>query len=78
MATKDERMTKTARDIMDHAERNYEKGGWDYIVECFSVNDLVQHMHYSGATTAKEMWKTARAMVGHYSEQLADAQNSAF
>lgn len=38
-----------ANDIVQHALQNYESDGWDYIVECFTLDELIElcAAHYS-------------------------------
>jgi hypothetical protein len=42
-----------ARDIMDHAATNWGKQGWDYIYECWTVEEIAAEITkcktYSGA-----------------------------
>ena len=35
--------------IKAHARKNYEKGGWDYVIECYSDEDIAHEIE--GATT---------------------------
>ena len=43
-----------AEAVKAHAIANYENGGWDYLVECYSMKDLVEWIDESGWTTAEE------------------------
>lgn len=34
--------TELVKRIRQHALANYEKDGWDYLVECYSDDDIIQ------------------------------------
>jgi len=36
-----DRFTSWAEDIIIHAQRHYEEDGWDYIFECYTVDEVV-------------------------------------
>lgn len=37
-------MTKAAlvKAVREHAAKNYDKGGWDYVVECYDDDDIIE------------------------------------
>jgi hypothetical protein len=35
-------MIDLVKEVREYAEANYEKGGWDYIVECWSDEDIAE------------------------------------
>jgi hypothetical protein len=41
MVTKLVLNTELIKRIRQHALANYEQGGWDYLVECYSDNDII-------------------------------------
>ena len=48
--------------VKGHAVRNYEKDGWDYIVECYGDGDIASLIQAANATTREEAIKA----VGDY------------
>lgn len=38
-----------AEAILDYAHDHYEEDGWDYIYECFSVDDIVDIISWSNS-----------------------------
>tara|TARA_R100000700_G_scaffold38694_1_gene50344 strand:+ start:226 stop:453 length:228 start_codon:yes stop_codon:yes gene_type:complete len=48
--------------VKGHAVRNYEKDGWDYIVECYGDGDIASIIQAANATTREEAIKA----VGDY------------
>ena len=48
--------------VKGHAVRNYEKDGWDYIVECYGDEDIAALIEAADATTREEAIKA----VGDY------------
>jgi len=67
-----------AERVYDHAVKNYEKGGWDVIVECWTVEDIVDHMDKYGITTLKGAMSSFGATADVWADRQADARNSAF
>lgn len=52
--------------VRKHAEENYEKDGWDYVVECFSDEELAEDI--KDCITAEEAIKA----VGYWVKILDD------
>ena len=48
--------------VKGHAVRNYEKDGWDYIVECYGDGDIAALIEAADATTPEQAIKA----VGDY------------
>jgi hypothetical protein len=73
------RMTKQAiaESVMAYAEAHYEQG-WDFVVECFSVADIVADMERNGYTTKSEIMGLYGAVRDVREDRIADAKNSAF
>lgn len=70
-------MTTYSQSIMDRAIQNYEGGGWDVIVECWTLEDIDQLLAEHHGDEA-EATKTIEALVDVWSDRQADARNSAF
>jgi hypothetical protein len=45
-------MKKLIKAVRDHAHKNYNDGGWDYVVECWEDSDIAGAI--VGATTEAE------------------------
>lgn len=72
-------MTQTLVDfIKAHAESNYEAGGWDVIVECYSDKDILDTLTEAGATTEEQALAAFSFSVDVWADLQADARNSAF
>jgi len=39
---------KNTEAVRNHAIENYNHGGWDYIVECYSDEDIQRVLNYDG------------------------------
>jgi hypothetical protein len=39
---------KNTEAVRNHAIENYNNGGWDYIVECYSDEDIQRVLNYDG------------------------------
>jgi hypothetical protein len=73
MTTKEE----IAKEIMLFAEEHYNEG-WDFIVECYSIADIVNEMTERNFTTKKQMLDAFGITRDWREDQIADAKNSAF
>lgn len=62
--------------VRAHAVDNYSKGGWDFIVECYTDEELGKLI--GRARTFKGALKTVGRIVSVLAEREADARNSAF
>lgn len=73
------KMTKQAiaESVMAFAVENYEKG-YDWIVECMTVDDIVAEMEKCGYTTKKQIMGLYGAVTDVREDRIADARNSAF
>jgi len=66
-----------AEAVMAYAVENYEKG-FDWIVECKTVNDIVAEMDAHGFTTKAQIMSLYGAVTDVREDRIADARNSAF
>lgn len=73
------RMTKrqVAESVMAFAVANYEKG-YDWIVECKTLDDIVADMDARGYTTKKQIMEDYGVVTDVREDRIADARNSAF
>lgn len=61
-----------------HAESHYEDGGWDVIVECFSLDEIAAQLKEDGAVTLEQAIKSFSVQIDVWADRQADARNSAF
>jgi hypothetical protein len=52
--------------VMQHAEKNYERDGWDYVAECYSDEEIADVI--KTARTPAGALKMMRAHVKHRAE----------
>jgi hypothetical protein len=66
-----------AESVMAYAVENYERG-FDWIVECMTIDDIVREMDEAGITTKAGLMKLYGAVRDVREDRMADARNSAF
>ena len=66
-----------AESVMEFAKANYEKG-YDWIVECMTIDEIVAEMDDAGITTKAEIMKLYAMVTDVREDRIADARNSAF
>ena len=59
--------------VREHAEANYEKDGWDFLVECWEDEDIAEWM--GDAETAAEAIAGCLRTVSLLDEQRRSVQN---
>jgi len=59
--------------VKAHAVENYEQGGWDYIVECYSDDEIVDLIVEAGATTLAKAIEAIGGIVEIFADRRADA-----
>jgi hypothetical protein len=62
--------------VKAYALDHYDKGGWDILVEAWEDWQVAEAI--AGASTLRGALRKLSAVVGAYSDQQADARNSAF
>jgi hypothetical protein len=62
--------------VRKHAQDNYEKGGWDVIVECYDDADIVKAM--GNATTATQAIKNVGQIARVHDSRRKDAEAEIF
>lgn len=67
-----------ARQLYDYAVAHYEDGGWDVIVECFSIDEIAAQLAEDGATDLPAAIASFATQVDVWADREADARNSAF
>jgi len=71
------RKLKIAEAVMAYAIEHYEEG-YDWIVECKTVNDIVADMDERGYTTKRQIMDDYGVVTDVREDRIADARNSAF
>lgn len=71
------KLTKIAEAVMAYAEEHYEQG-YDWIVECMTVADIVNDMTERGYTTKRQIMADYGVVTDVREDRIADARNSAF
>ena len=64
--------------VFEHAERNYEHGGWDYIIECWSARDVEAKIIENNLETPAEAIEWFGRIVGELDSVRRDIQAEAF
>jgi hypothetical protein len=64
------------KDVKDHAYANYESGGWDYVVECYSDAEIAALT--KDAKTAEEAIASVGKVVGERNDYREDIQGYAW
>lgn len=72
MTTQDE-MVKA---VKAHAKANYEQDGWDYIVECYSDDEIVELL--DGAETVYEAIATVGSVMKDKDDYRKEIEATAF
>ncbi len=66
--------------VKAHALEHYNDGGWDVIVECYTDEEIAEHLEKEvpGASTSEEAIHSFKWLVDVWDERQKDAINSAF
>jgi pyruvate dehydrogenase complex dehydrogenase (E1) component len=63
-------MNELIKAVRDHALDNYEKGGWDILVECWDDEEIAEVI--GGAKTPKAAIAACKRVVGTIDEYRSD------
>jgi hypothetical protein len=63
-----------AKACQKHAEAHYNDGGWDVIVECWSLDEIAAFNSEHNVTTVEGFVKAISGVVDVWSERQADAR----
>ena len=61
------RTAKLVAAVEAHAKKNYERGGWDFVVECYNEADIADVM--GEAKTVREAIKNVKEICGIHDER---------
>lgn len=61
-------------DVLQHANDNYTKGGWDYVVECWDREDIAAEIDEGNCSNSKAAIEHIKSIVGIFEEQRFAAQ----
>lgn len=62
--------------VRDYARNNYDRNGWDYVVECYEDKDILKDIE--GATTVEEAILTIGQTLKILDDYRKDIQETAF
>jgi predicted RNase H-like HicB family nuclease len=63
-----------AKYIYNYAQEHYNDGGWDVIVECWTIKDIMDHI--GDGESKEDALKSIEGAVSVWADQQADAVNS--
>jgi len=63
-----------AKYIYNYAQEHYNDGGWDVIVECWTIKDIMDRIE--DGESKEDALKSIEGAVGVWADQQADAVNS--
>lgn len=63
-----------ADNIMAYAEQSYEKGGWDVVVECWTLKEIDEYLAECGATNYDDALDAMERLVGVWGDRQAEAR----
>jgi len=69
-------MVDLIKAVRDHAMANYEKDGWDYIIECYSDEDIKEAI--GGAKTVAGAIRNVKQIVSRMDDRRKDVQGEIF
>lgn len=64
--------------VMRHAKAHYEDGGWDVVVECWTLEEIQRVIDEDRCATLEDALRSFAALVDVWADRQADARNSAF
>ncbi len=62
--------------VKDFARANYNKDGWDYVVECWADDEIAQEI--KGAKTAEDAIKRMKRIVKTQDDYRSEIQSTAW
>jgi hypothetical protein len=62
-----------AKYIYSYAQEHYDEGGWDVIVECWTLNDIANSLEDD--ETKEEALESFKSVANVHAERQADAMN---
>ncbi|MGE3483474.1 MAG: hypothetical protein AB7L09_01960 [Nitrospira sp.] len=71
-------MNKLVKAVREHAQDNYEAGGWDYVVECYDDKEIAEVIERAGAKTEAAAIKAVGEEVGARDDYRREIEATAF
>ncbi len=62
--------------VRRHAMDNYEKDGWDYLVECWNDGDILEQISDAKAQTPDAAIKACLSLVSLFDERRREIRNA--
>lgn len=69
-------MTALVEAVKEHAQKNYNTGGWDYVIETYEDEEIEEVI--AGATTVEEAIKLMGEEIGELDDVRKDVQAEIF
>lgn len=67
-----------AQDVYDYAKAHYSEGGWDVIVECWTVPMIAEYLEQWNISYSDGAFEAFEDLASIWADRQADAINSAF
>lgn len=71
-------MDKMIAAVKKHALDNYNEGGWDYLVECYSDSDIREMLEEDGCKTPEEAIKAVAKIMKIKDDYRKDIEATAW
>lgn len=62
--------------VREHAQKHYEEGGWDYVVECYEDADILEEI--GDARTPAQAIANVKRIVNLRDERRREVESTAF
>lgn len=71
-------LNELAEAVQRHAVVNYEKNGWDYIVECWTREEIMDHLRENVMLTEGGAISLFEEIADHYNQRRIDIEAERF
>ena len=71
-------MKELIKAVRAHASKNYEKGGWDILVECYDDAEIEKVLYFHSAKTEEQAIAALAEVLGIIDERRREIQAEAF
>lgn len=71
-------MQELVKAVKDHAKKNYDSNGWDYVVETFEDSEIADEIRKAGARTERDAIKVLFEIVKLHDDCRKDVQAEIF
>lgn len=71
-------MDEMVAGVRAHSMKNYERDGWDYVVECFEDSEIIEEITTAKATTVAEAIRAVGSLAKLLGERRQDVRAEIF